>query len=164
MAFQRNDYLGGQPFDEVSTIAMHPMGFRAWGQDPDNNNTESEFIYVTGVSGGAAGLFVTVNRRSGATALTGARTKGLVAVLHGALTTGTFGWACINGSCRAQVTGTVTAGAQAYLTATSGKVSSTVVVGDAVAGATFASADGVPAAGFAIVSLSSPSTTDADNA
>lgn len=164
MPFLRNDYLGGQPFDEVSTTPQHPLGFIARGQDPDFGNTETDFIYVAGVTGGAFGSVVTVNKRTGATALTAARSKGPLAVLHGALTAGTFGWAAINGSCRVLISGTITAGQQAYLTATPGTLSSTVAVGDAVSGASFASANGVPVAGMAILSLSYPSASDADNA
>lgn len=164
MAFLRVDYLGGQPFNEISTTAQHPLGFIARGQDPDNGNAMTEFVYVAGCSGGTEGALVTMNKRTGATTLTTSRSKGPVGVLHGALSLGTYGWAAVNGSCRAQVTGTVAAGQQAYLSATSGKLTATVAVGDFVSGMSFASADGVGGAGFAIVTLAAPAVTDSDNA
>lgn len=164
MAFLRCDYLGGQPFDEVATTPQHPIGFIARAQDPDNGNTQTEFVYVQGVAGGGVGALVTINKRTGTTALATSRSKGPVGVLHGALTAGTFGWAAMSGSCRAQVTGTVAAGQQAYVSATAGKLTATVVLGDFVSGMAFASADGVGGAGFAIVTLADPALTDSDNA
>lgn len=163
MAFSRIDGLGGQPIASTDTTQNHPLGFRVRAYDATYG--EGEFVYVKGVASGAVGLLATFNPYSGVTALTGARSKGLVGVMMATLDASTkYGWLQVKGSAVAAVAGTVTAGATPYLTATAGKVDDAVVAGDVVYGANFATADGTPAANQAVLALSQPYCGDTDNA
>lgn len=159
-----NPFAGGMPYSETSAVPLHPPGFRHRAQDSDFGNVTCELMYVQGVTGGAVGAVVTINTFTGATALATARSRGILGVMAGAIPAGQWGWVVISGVFRALVSGTVTAGQAAYLTATPGTLSSTVVTGDLVYNGTFISANGVPAAGFARMSLANAFAGDTDNA
>jgi hypothetical protein len=162
MSFQRNDAAGGQAITDTSATQQHPLGQRIRAYDPTYG--EGEFIYAKGVASAAAGLIGTVNPYSGVTALTGARSKGLVGLFVSALTAGLYGWVQVRGANMVQVAGSVVSGATVYLTATAGKVDDAVVAGDIVYGASFATADGTPAANQAVIALADPWVGDTDNA
>lgn len=157
------DYVVGmQPLNEVETTQRHAFGTITRAKDATYG--EAQFVYVKGVSSGAAGLAVTYVPHTGVTTLTGARSKGLVAVLYTALDATTkFGWAQIAGPADTQVAGTVAASNTVYLTSTGGKLDDAVVAGDIVYGANFATADGTPSANHAMISLSRPYVGDTDN-
>ncbi len=162
MSWQVYDHVGAQPISEASTTQQHVLGFRVRAKDPTYG--DGTFIYVKGVSSGAAGLLARYDTQTGATTLTGARTKGLVGVMMAALSsTSTYGWLQIGGTADVQVAGTVAAGATVYLTSTAGKADDAVVAGDIVYGANFLTADGTPAANHALVALASPYCGDTDN-
>lgn len=162
MAFKRHDGIGGQAIDAVDTVQNHPLGFRVRGLD--DTYGEGEFVYVKGVTSGAVGSVVTYNLYTGVTALATTRSKGLVGVMMAALDASTkYGWVQVRGSAVAK-SGTASAGATVYLTATPGTVDDAVVTGDAVYGATYATADGAPSAGLAVLSLMYPHAADTDNA
>lgn len=162
MAWKIYDNVGAQPIDEVSTTQLHPFGFRVRAKDPTYG--DGEFVYVKGVSSGAASLLARYDTYTGATALSGARTKGLVGVLMAALDATTkYGWLQIGGTASVQVAGSVASGATVYLTSTAGKVDDAVVAGDIVYGANFLTADGTPAANYALVELAKPYCGDTDN-
>jgi hypothetical protein len=161
-SYVRTDGIGGQAIADTSTTQNHPFGFRVRAYDATLGY--GEFMYVKGVSSGAAGLVCTVVPNTGVTALTAARSKGLVGVMMSALSsTSTYGWVQIGGVGEAQVAGSVVAGSTVYLTATSGKVDDAVVAGDIVYGANFATADGTPVANWARVALAAPYAGDTDN-
>lgn len=164
MAYKLSDTVAGyQPITDVSTTQNHAFGTRVKGFDPTYG--EAEFVYVKGVSSGAAGLMAKYDPYTGTTTLSGARTKGLLGVFVSALSaTTSFGWLQVRGTADVQVAGTVASGATVYLTGTSGKVDDAVVAGDIVYGANFATADGTPSANHALVSLTSPYAGDTDNA
>jgi hypothetical protein len=163
MAYQRSDgALGGQAIADTSTTQQHPFGYRVKALDATYG--EGEFVYVKGVSSGAAGLCATYDPKTGVTALTGARSKGLLCVFVSALSSNTtYGWAQVRGDADVQVAGSVVAGATVYLTGTAGKLDDAVVAGDIVYGANFGTADGTPAANHALVALAYPSCSDTDN-
>lgn len=158
-----DERIGAWPIVDTDTVQRHNFGEIRKAYDATLGLCE--FIYVKGVAAGAAGLLVTVVPNTGVTALTGARSKGLVAVLMAALSATTlFGWAQIKGVAEIQVNGAVVAGATPYLTAGAGKVDDAVVAGDIVYNANFATADGTPIANWARISLSNPYVGDTDNA
>lgn len=162
MAYSRTDAIGGQPVADTSTTQNHPFGYIISAQDPTYG--QGEFVYVKGVASGAAGLVVTVDRYTGATALGAARGKGVLGVLVAALDATTkYGWAQIGGTAAVQVGGTAVAGAVAYLAAAA-KLDDAVVAGDIVYGATFATANGTPVANWALVSMLNAHVGDTDNA
>jgi hypothetical protein len=162
MAFQRYDGIGGQALTDTSSTQQHPLGFVAKALDATYG--EGSFMYVKGVANAAAGLAAIVNRYSGVTALTGARSKGIIGVFVSTLTAGLYGWVQVGGTAMVQTAGSVVSGATVYLTSTAGKVDDAVVAGDIVYGANFATADGTPAANQALVSLANPYVGDTDNA
>jgi hypothetical protein len=162
MAFYRTDGVGGQAITDVSTTQQHPLGTRVRAYD--STYGEGEFVYVKGVASAATGLACTYNPYSGVTALTGARSKGLVGIFMGALVASTYGWVQVRGAAVVSVAGTVVAGATPYLTSTAGKLDDAVVAGDIVYGANFATADATPSANFAVLSMTSPYVGDTDNA
>jgi hypothetical protein len=160
MSWNRTDGIGGQGITEVSTVQNHPWGYRVTAQHPTYG--QGEFVYVKGVSSGAAGLFASYNQESGVTALTVARTKGLVGVMMSTLDANTkFGWLQVRGVAQGQTAGDVGAGATVYSTATGGKVDDAVTAGDIVYGANFAASR--TGAGAVSVSLDSPFMGDTDN-
>jgi hypothetical protein len=163
MAFGRSDtLLGGQRIEEASSTQQHPFGTRVEAQDTTYG--AGEFVYVKGVANGAVGSVVTYNPYTGVTALATTRSKGLVGVMMAALSsTTTYGWVQVSGAAVAK-SATAAAGATVYLTATAGTVDDAVVAGDIVYGANYATADGTPSAGLAVLSLSYPSCADTDNA
>lgn len=164
MAFQPIDYVVGmQPITEVETTQRHAFGTVCRAKDPTYG--EATFVYVKGVSSGAAGLLARYDPNTGGTTLSAARTKGLVGVFVTALDAATkFGWLQVAGVADVQVAGTVVSGATVYLTATSGKVDDAVVAGDIVYNANFITADGTPVANHALVALARPYCGDTDNA
>jgi hypothetical protein len=164
MAFLRNDGIGlNQAITDTSTTQLYPFGTRVRCYDPTYG--EGEFVYVKGVSSGAANLLCTVNLYTGVTALTGARSKGMVGVMMSALAGATtYGWVQVRGAAVIATAGSVVSGATVYLTGTAGKVDDAVVAGDIVYGANFSTADGTPAANQAVVSLVDPFCGDTDNA
>jgi hypothetical protein len=97
MAFQRNDGAGGQAITDVSTTQQHPLGQRIRAYDPTYG--EGEFVYVKGVASAAVNLLCTVNLYTGVTALTAARSKGLIGVFMSALVASTYGWVQVRGAC-----------------------------------------------------------------
>jgi hypothetical protein len=159
-----NPFLGGQSYSEVSTTPLHPPGFRHRAQDSDLGNITCELMYVQGVTGSAVGSAVTINTFTGATALATTRSRGLIGFTTTAIPAGSWGWAVVGGVFRVLISGTITAGQSAYLTATPGTLSSTVVAGDEVFNGTFLTANGVPVAGMARMSLANPFVGDTDNA
>jgi hypothetical protein len=160
--FPVDERIGAQPITTVDTTQMHNLGERRKAYDATLGTCE--FVYVKGVASGAAGLLATYVPHTGVTALTLARSKGLVGVMWAALVAATFGWLQIKGVAEIQVNGAVVAGATAYVTATAGKVDDAVVAGDIVYGANFATADGTPIANWARISLAEPYVGDTDNA
>jgi uncharacterized membrane protein len=163
MAYKIADtFVGFQPLTDISTTQNHPFGTVAKGSDPTYG--EATFVYVKGVSSGAAALAVTYNPYTGVTTLTGARSKGLVGVFLTALDATTkFGWLQVSGVADVQVAGTVAAGNTVYLTSTAGKLDDAVVAGDIVYNANFATADATPSANHALVALARPYVGDTDN-
>lgn len=160
--FPADERIGAVPILTVDTVQSHVLGEIRKAYDATLGLCE--FVYVKGVASGAAGLLATYVPHTGVTALTGARSKGLVGVFMSALVAATFGWLQIKGVAEVQTNGAVVAGATVYVTAGAGKVDDAVVAGDVVYGANFATADGTPVANFARVSLSNPYVGDTDNA
>jgi len=152
--------FGTQGISETSTTKRYPLGTRVRGIDPVYG--EAEFVYCLGVASTAVGDVVTIDG-AWATARSGARSKGLIGVAMSANIASQYGWYCIFGVVPAKA-GTVAAGAQAYFTATAAQVDDAVVAGDFLAGAGFATADGTPSAGLAMLRLAYSAGTDADNA
>lgn len=159
-----NQFVGGQAYSDTSTTPLHPPGFRHRAQDSDFGNITVELVYVQGVSGSVVGSALTINTFTGATTLATTRSRGLVGFAMAAIPAGSWGWAAVGGVARALVSGTVTAGQTAYLTATPGTLSATVVAGDEVFNGAFISANGVPSAGLARMSIANPFVGDTDNA
>lgn len=161
MAFQRTEGAGGQPIADVSTTQIHPLGMKVKAYDTTYG--EGEFVYGKGVASTIVGSALIINLYTGITALTAARSKGIVGIAMSILDAATkFGWFQVRGSAVAAVAGTVVAGATPYLSATPGKVDDAVVAGDIVYGANFATADATPAANFAVLSLMYPYVGDTD--
>lgn len=156
MAYNFIDETAGmQRIEEVSSDQRHPFGTRAFATDPTYGI--GEFVYVKGVGSAIAHNLVTYDTVTGATVLTTTTTRGPVAILKSLLNATTlFGWAQISGKCPIK-SGTVASGAIVYGTATGGQVDDVAVVAGAlVEGAILRSADGTPAAGFALVQLNYP--------
>jgi hypothetical protein len=155
--------IGSQDIAEASTTQKHPLGERIRAFDPTFG--WGEFVYVKGVASLIVGSLATYSPFSGVTALPVARGKGTVGVAMALINLTTlFGWLQIYGTGVVAVNGAVVSGATVYLTATAGKVDDAVVAGDIVYNATFASADGTPAANFAEINLHYPYVGDTDNA
>jgi hypothetical protein len=150
-------------FASFDTTRKFPVGTKVMAWDPIYG--EGTFIYLPGVASTVAGSLVTYNTNAtsgaGATALTASGTaatvRGPAAVSMSAnVATTTWGWYCIRGAVPV-VAGTVVANALVYATATGGSTDDAVVASNKVDGALYKTADGTPAAGFAVVQLLYPS-------
>lgn len=149
-----------QAIDAVSTTQVCPIGkvLRCRDMGPTNYG-EAEFIYLRGTASTALGNYV-VYEGNGDTIRAVARSAGPGAVAMAATGANQFGWYQRTG--RAKVTaGTVADNLQLYLSGTAGGVATTVVAGDLIYGAR---SDGATDTGFALATLSYPSTGDTDNA
>ena len=155
MAFQATDLIGAQ-LNEVDTSAKFQLGTLCKGIDPVTGL--GEFIYLGGGASVATGMFVTYNPSTllvTVNPVTGGR--GPVAVALAAVVANTFGWFQICGTATVQAPSPVVDGADVYSHATvAGAVDDAPVANEQIAGATFASANGIPAAGFAYCRLNRP--------
>jgi hypothetical protein len=155
--------LGAQAIDEASSTAQHPLGLIVQARDyGTNQNGSGEFIYVKGVSSGAAGSWVGINADDGGTTLAVANgIYPLVGVLMSALSATTlYGWAQISGKAVGKALTGFADNGNVYLTATDGSVDDAVVAGDLVFRAKGASALDAPATGMAEFEIERPFTKD----
>ena len=152
-----------QGVDELSTVQNYPYGTIKRGYD--STYGAAEFIYLKGVAGTLAGSWVTYDPGvSGVTALVVANAIGPVAIAMGAhAATTNFGWYMITGKAASKAvtaSGTVADNGNVYISA-SGIVDDTIVTGDRVWGAKFASAN--TTLGFADAEIHRPFVTDGVN-
>ncbi len=124
MAF-KGEGLSLYGVDQIDTEKRFPLGeyiFRG----------SKTFVYVQGVTSGAAGKHVTFTS-AGVTTLSTANAKGPIGILMAALTTTSmYGFAQVFGINAAADCTALTAGAAAYLTVTGGRLDVTDVAGDFV--------------------------------
>jgi hypothetical protein len=138
--------LQAQGILDTSAVQNYPLGLRAKAVDPVLG--EVEFIYAKGLAATAAGDVVTVNGDFATTRLVNAGVIGPVAVAMSACLAGQYGWYAVTGQVLANITANC-AGNAANATATAGKISDTVVLGQQISGAVIAT--GLLAGGSAIV-------------
>lgn len=149
-----SDTLGFQPIDSTSTTKQHALGTTV--RAVDTTNGEGQFIYLAGVASTVAGDLVIYDQLAGTTTRAITTSRGPVAVAMSANVAGQYGWYQLHGAASVKA-GAVAANALVYATATAGTVDDAVVATAKVDGARFATADGTPAAGFAIVQMAHPS-------
>jgi len=155
MAFTISTPLGGaQPIAETSTKQRHPLGTIVRAVDPVYG--EGEFIYAKGVVNTVVGSVAALNTYAGTTTLTVAGTRGPVGVAMSANVANQFGWYQVVGSAVVK-TGTVAANTPAYSTSTAGQLDDAVVSGDKLDAFVLKTANGTPAAGFAVAQIALPS-------
>lgn len=122
----RGNAIVHDAFDQVDTSKRYPLGTRV-------NMGDKAYVYVQGVTSGAAGKAVTFTD-AGVTTLTVADANGQVGILMAALDATTdYGFVQVYGKNEiADVGSSVTAGAALYLTATAGRLDGSDVAGDMV--------------------------------
>ena len=143
-------FLGIQPIATTSTTQQHALGTIVTAAD--STYGVAEFIYAKGVASTAAGDVVTIDTKGTATTRGVAGGRGVVGVAMSANVASQYGWYAISGAVPVK-SGTVAAGAPAYLTSTAGQIDDAVVSGDKVDGLLTAAAD---SGGFATCQLSRP--------
>jgi hypothetical protein len=145
--------IGAQPIDVTSTTQQHPLGtiMRA----KSDTYGEGEFIYQKGVASTAIGDLCIFDEKAATSTRAVAGSRGACGVAMSANVALGYGWYQVGGSAVVKA-GTVAAGGAVFATATPGTVDDAVVATDKVEGARFKTADGTPAAGFAVVELSRP--------
>jgi hypothetical protein len=126
MAIKANAlYIEG--LDQVDTEQRFPLGTRV-------NTGDAEYVYVQGVTSGAAGAWATFTA-AGVTTLLAANASGLVGIMLAALDATTdFGFLLVKGShSAAKVDAAASAGLPVYIDGTAGRVDAgTDVSGDLV--------------------------------
>ena len=145
---------GVQAIADTSTTQQHALGTIV--RAVDEVYGEGEFVYLKGVASTVVGSVVIFDSKLATTTLTVAGSKGPAAVAMSANVANQFGWYQVSGSAVAKA-GTVVANASPYVTATAGTIDDAIVSGDKIDGARFKTADGTPAAGFAVLQLARPS-------
>ena len=143
-------HVGAQPISETSTTQRHNIGERLTAYDPTYG--EAEFIYLKGVASTVVGDTVIFDQYANTTKRAVAGDRGPVAIAMSANVASQYGWYQITGAAVVKA-GTVAAAGACYLTATAGTLDDAVVSGDKIDGMRFKTADGTPAAGFAIVQM-----------
>lgn len=154
-----NGPAGMQPIADTSTVQHHKIGTRV--QAYDETYGVGEFIYLKGVASTAVGDLVIYEEYANLTIRAVAGSRGPAAVAMSANVAEQYGWYQIFGAAKIKA-GTVADNGDVYLTATAGTVDDAVVAGDKVDGARFKSADGTPAAGYAVCQISYPCCNDND--
>ena len=144
--------FGGDTAQIDVTTKQCPLGTRAF--DKDGN----EYIYVQGVSSGAAGSWVSLDEDH-VTTLLAANAVGRVAILMAALdATSDYGWAQIYGKNEIAKTDTVAADKALYIDGTAGRADDADSAGDLIMGAISRSSD---TSNVATVELNYPFVNDA---
>lgn len=145
---------GVQQIADTSTTQAHALGTTV--RAVDETYGEGEFVYLKGAASTVVGSVVIFDQRAGTTTLAVAGSRGPAAVAMSANVANQYGWYQVSGSAVAKAA-TVAANASPYVTATAGTIDDAVVSGDKIDGARFKTADGTPAAGFAVLQLARPS-------
>lgn len=155
MAYAISEPIAGcQDLATTSTVQNHVLGTRIKAQDPVYG--EGEFIYLKGLAATIVGDTVIYDQNANTTTRAVAGSRGPCAVSMSANVANQYGWYQIAGAAIAKVAAAVAANAAPYVTATAGSIDDAVVATDKIDGARFKTADGTPAAGFAIVQLDRP--------
>ncbi len=149
------DNVVPQSIDEVSTTQKMPLGTRVWARDVDTTTAlgECEFIYVKGVTSGAAGLWAGYNQDDYTTTLAVADGIYPLGIMMSALSsaTATFGFLQIYGKVsQAKCLTSFADNGRVFLTACAGYVDDTSVAGDRVNNAKGASTSTARKADFEI--------------
>lgn len=155
MAYTISTPLAGfQPIAVTDTTQNHALGTIVTAIDPTYG--AGEFVYLKGLASTAVGSAVIFDQYAGTTTLATAGSRGAVGVAMSANVASQYGWYQISGSAVVK-TGTVAAGAPAYVTATAGTLDDAVVSGDKIDGFVFKTANGTPSAGLAVAQVERPS-------
>lgn len=153
MAFtQIEPQVGYQPITVTDTVQRHVQGTKARASDPVYG--VGEFIYLKGVASTTVGRAVFYNMNGGTTTLAAPGSNGQLAIAMSANIDNQWGWYQISGCAAAVTPNAVASGALVYVI--SGGLDDAVTATDLVNNAIFASADGTPAAGFALVNINNP--------
>lgn len=145
---------GVQAIADTSTTQQHVLGTTV--RAVDEVYGEGEFVYLKGVGSTVVGSVVIFDQKAATTTLAVAGSRGPVAVAMSANVANQFGWYQVSGSAVAKAN-TVVANASVYAASPAGSVDDAVVATDKIDGARFKTADGTPAAGFAVLQLARPS-------
>ena len=145
--------VGAQPIAVTDTTQNHALGTIVKAVDPTYG--EGEFVYLKGLASTAVGSAVIFDQYASTTTLATAGSRGPVGVAMSANVASQYGWYQISGSAVVK-TGTVAAGAPAYVTATAGTLDDAVVSGDKIDGFVFKTANGTPSAGLTIAQIARP--------
>jgi hypothetical protein len=155
MAYQSTEpRIIPQGLYDVSAVQNAPLGTIVKAQDPVYG--EGEFIYLKGVASTVAGDVVVYDQRAGTTTRSVAGSRGPCAVALAPVLANQYGWYQVSGAAVVK-SAAGTANSSVYVTATAGTVGTTVVATDKMDGARYKTADGTPAAGFAVLQLARPS-------
>lgn len=137
MTYAVRDLAGCQPIANTETTQKHPLGTIVRATDPTYG--EGEFIYLLGVASTIVGSVVSYAATTYQTTLaveTAGGTGGPLAVAMSANVASQYGWYQISGMAVVKkITVAVSPGVAIYLTATAGRVTSTLSTGDQVVGA-----------------------------
>lgn len=145
---------GVQAIHDTSTVQNHALGTIV--RAVDEVYGEGEFVYLKGVASTVVGSVVIFDQKLATTTLAVAGSRGPAAVAMSANVANQFGWYQVSGSAVAKAN-TVVANASVYAASPAGSVDDAVVATDKIDGARFKTADGTPAAGFAVLQLARPS-------
>lgn len=153
MAFNSTTLIGAN-LTNVDTTAQFALGTITQGVDSTYGS--GEFVYLKGVASTVAGSVVVFDQYAATTTLATAGSRGPAAVALAPTVANTYGWYQIGGAAVVKAA-TVVAGGNVYATATAGTVDDATVAGDKIDGMRFKTADGTPAAGFAVAQMDRPS-------
>lgn len=152
--------IGSSPAGQVDDTARHPLGLTL--DFVDSVLGGAKFIYLKGVVNTVVGSLVTwevaETNPTYQTALAVATANGgqQFAVASAAIVAGKFGWYQLTGVAIVATNGTLTAGADPYVSTTAGQITTTSAAGKAINNMRSRTATGTPAANQCMAQFAFP--------
>lgn len=156
MAYTVESNLGLPPITQTDTVQMTDLGRKTAAKDPTYGY--GEFVYVKATAAIAVGQPVLFDTYGATGILAVTTSRGLIGIAMAAIASGSYGWVQVLGNAVVKA-GTVVANTAVYATAVAGTLDDAVSATNKLDNAIFKTADGTPAAGFAVAQIEYPSMT-----
>lgn len=153
MAFTIESNIQLPPITQVDITPMTDLGRQTWGRDPIYGY--AQFIYAKATAAATVGQPVTIDQYNQTGVLTVTTARGKIGIAMATVAINSYGWFQIWGAAVVK-SNTAVAQARVYATAVAGTVDDAVSATNAIDGAVYKTADGIPSAGFAVIDLNYP--------
>jgi len=156
MPYTIESNFGLQAITSSDTVALTDMGRKVVGRDATYGY--GEFVHIKATAAITVGQAVLFDAYNSTGVLATTTSRGLVGFAMASIASGSFGWVQVFGNA-VVVSTTAVASNIVYASATPGTVLSTVSATNQIDNAIFKTANGTPAAGFAVAQIAYPAMT-----